>query len=195
MTSAARSNDTRARILEAARRRFAAEGFRAATVRAIAADAGIDPALVIRHFGDKAALFACAIDIDLAIPDLRDIPTDQHGKRLVEHFLSVWDSQSPQGQTLLTLLRSAPADPAMAQRMRDLFAEQLLPGLRSLVSAEDDVAQRVGFVASQMLGLALTRSVLELPPLVALDSRAIVATLGETIQRYLHGPLPALEEE
>src|SRR5215207_4610014 len=106
---APRTGDTREAILAAARRLFAAQGFKSATVRAIAADAGVDPALVIRHYGSKAELFAEAVDIDLRIPDLRDAPADEHGTRLVDHFLRRWDASSPDGEALLTLLRSAVA--------------------------------------------------------------------------------------
>ncbi|MFD6811748.1 helix-turn-helix domain-containing protein, partial [Streptomyces anthocyanicus] len=68
MTTARRSDTTRAAILEAARERFAADGYERATIRAIARDAGIDPSLVMRYFGNKEGLFAAASEIDLALP-------------------------------------------------------------------------------------------------------------------------------
>ena len=83
MTGTRRSSDTKAAILVAARTRFAAEGYRSTTVRAVARDAGIDPALVMRYFGGKADLFVAATDIDLRIPDLSDVPVAEHGERLV----------------------------------------------------------------------------------------------------------------
>jgi AcrR family transcriptional regulator len=189
MTRVRRSADTKAAILAAARTRFAAEGYRSASLRAVARDVGVDAALVVRYFGSKPGLFAAAIELDLRIPDLAGTPTDEHGARLVEHFLTRWDPATPEGEVLLGMLRSAAGDAAAAAGMRELFASQLVPALRHLIDEESEVPQRAALVASQMLGLALTRSVLELPPLDAMPPAVLAATVGATLQRYLHDPL------
>jgi len=189
VTKVRRSADTKAAILAAARTRFAAEGYRSASIRAVARDVGVDAALVVRYFGSKPGLFAAATDIDLRIPDLTDVPSSEHGERLVEHFLTRWDPGTPEGQVLLSLLRSAASDAAAAAGMRELFASQLVPALRRLIADESDAPQRAALVASQILGLALTRSVLELPPLEAMPAIVIAANVGATLQRYLHEPL------
>jgi AcrR family transcriptional regulator len=147
--------------------------------------------LVVRYFGSKPGLFAAATDVDLRIPDLTGAPADEHGERLVEHFLSRWDPATPEGQVLLIQLRSAASDAAAAAGMRELFAHQLVPALGRLISDESEVPQRAALVAGQMLGLALARSVLELPPLDAMPPNVIAANVGATIQRYLHEPLRA----
>jgi len=183
------SSDTKAAILAAARTRFAAEGYRSASIRAVARDVGVDAALVVRYFGSKPGLFAAATDIQLRIPDLTAAPAGEHGERLVEHFLSRWDPGTPEGQVLLSLLRSAASDPAAAAGMRELFARQLVPAVRRLVTEESEVPQRAALVASSILGLALTRSVLELPPFDAMPTEVIAANVGATLQRYLHEPL------
>ena len=183
------SSDTKAAILAAARTRFAAEGYRSASIRAVARDVGVDAALVVRYFGSKPGLFAAATDIQLRIPDLTAAPAGEQGERLVEHFLSRWDPGTPEGQVLLSLLRSAASDPAAAAGMRELFARQLVPAVRRLVTEESEVPQRAALVASSILGLALTRSVLELPPFDAMPTEVIAANVGATLQRYLHEPL------
>jgi AcrR family transcriptional regulator len=183
------AEDTKAAILAAARTRFAAEGYRSASIRAVARDVGVDAALVVRYFGSKPALFAAANDIDLRIPDLTDAPAAEHGELLVKHVLSRWDAATLEGQVLLSLLRSAASDAAAAAGMRELFAHQLVPALRHLITDESEVPQRAALVASQMLGLALARSVLELPPFDAMPPNVIAANVGATIQRYLHEPL------
>src|SRR5215213_11300529 len=104
------SSDTKAAILASARTRFASEGYRSASIRAVARDVGVDAALVVRYFGSKPGLFAAATDIDLRIPDLTDAPPGEHGERLVEHFLSRWDPGTLEGQVLLSMLRSAASD-------------------------------------------------------------------------------------
>ena len=189
MTRPRSSVATKAAILAAARTRFAAEGYSSASVRAIARDVGVDAALVVRYFGSKPGLFAAATDIDLRIPDLTDVPPAERGHHLVEHFLSRWDAGSPEGQVLLSLLRSAVSDADAAAAMRELFARQLVPALRPLIADESEVPQRTALVASQVLGLALTRSVLALPPFDAMPPELIAATVGATVQRYLHEPL------
>ena len=189
MTRPRNATDTKAAILAAARRRFAAEGYRSASIRAVARDVGVDAALVVRYFGSKPGLFAAATDIDLRIPDLTGAPAGEHGQRLVEHVLTRWDAGTLEGQALLMLLRSAASDPAAAAEMRELFARQLVPALRPLITDESEAPQRAALVASQILGLALARSVLELAPFGAMPSEMIAATVGATIQRYLHEPL------
>ena len=83
MTRMRSSSGTKAAILAAARTRFAAEGYRSASIRAVARDVGVDAALVVRYFGSKPGLFAAATDIDLRVPDLTDVPAAEHGERLV----------------------------------------------------------------------------------------------------------------
>src|SRR5689334_25384946 len=99
------SEETRTAILTAARRRFAADGYQRATIRAIAADAGIDPSMVMRYYGSKDQLFAAAVDVDLRLPDPSGIPRRKLGATLVAHFLKRWED--PADDALLMLLRSA----------------------------------------------------------------------------------------
>lgn len=182
------SSATRAAILRAARARFAADGFQRATIRAIAADARIDPSMVMRYYGSKAELFATAVDIDLRLPDLTTIPRRQLGTTLVGHFLSRWED-SPDSDTLLLLLRSAATDQTAADRLRGIFRNQLAPAVRKLLDDPTEASERAGLVATQMLGLALCRAILRLPPVANLDAAALATRIGPTIQRYLTGAL------
>ena len=176
------SVETKAVILAAARERFAASGFEKATIRAIAADANIDPSMVMRYFGNKDQLFAAAADFDLAIPDLSDVDTGQLGARLVEHFVNRWERD----EALIVLLRSGATNDAAAQRMREIFSAQLLPVIAKVNPVEPQ--RRAGLIATQVLGLALCRYVLRLPPVVGLSHDEIVGWLGPTVQRYLEAP-------
>lgn len=173
------SEQTKAAILAAAREQFAAVGFEGATIRSIAAAADIDPSMVMRYYGNKDKLFAAAAEFDLRFPDLSGVACDELGARLVGHFLDRWEGD----EVLVVLLRSATTNADAAQRMRQLFAAQLLPAIAAL--APDDAPRRAGLVATQMLGMALCRLVLELPPVAALSRAEVVAWLGPTIQRYL----------
>ncbi|MBF6172402.1 TetR/AcrR family transcriptional regulator [Nocardia blacklockiae] len=182
-TSQRRSDATRAAILEAARRRFAEDGFRKATIRAIAADAGIDPSMVMRYYGNKEGLFDAALDVDLSLPDLTAADPDTLGELLARRFLELWDT-SPGNEILLTLLRSAVTDEAVVQRVQQIFAQQVMPVVLRF-GEPADAPRRAGLIATQVLGLALCRYVLRLPPVVALTERQIVADIGATLQRYL----------
>jgi AcrR family transcriptional regulator len=183
-----RSDATRAEILRAAQARFAADGYQKATIRAIAADADIDPSMVMRYYGNKAKLFAAAIDIDLRLPDLTAIPKRHLGTTLVSHFLQRWEGD-PTDDALLMLLRSAATDDVAAERMRTIFRDQLAPALLNLTGEPAEAAERAGLISTQMLGLALCRNILRLPPVAALDAKTVVARIGPTIQRYLSAPL------
>jgi AcrR family transcriptional regulator len=176
-----RSEATKEAILAAARERFAQDGYDRATIRAIAADADIDPAMVMRYFGNKEKLFAAAAEFDLRLPELADLPADEIGTRLARHVLDRWDGD----ETLMALLRAAVTNPAAAERMREIFAAQLGPAVVAV--APGDVAARAGLVATQVLGLALTRYVLRLPPVVAMDRDALASWLGPVLQHYLTG--------
>jgi AcrR family transcriptional regulator len=180
-----RSDATRAAILEAARRRFAADGFRRATIRSIAADADIDPSMVMRYYGSKDGLFAAAVDVELDLPDLAAADPDTVGELLTRQFLALWE-HPPTDEILLTLLRSAVADDAVVEKVQQVFAGQVAPAVRRFGDPAD-ASRRAGLVVSQLLGLALTRYVLRLPPVLALTPAEVVAEVAPTIQRYLAG--------
>ncbi|NEW47510.1 TetR/AcrR family transcriptional regulator [Nocardia cyriacigeorgica] len=185
------SGETKAVILAAARERFAADGYDRATIRAIAADAGIDPAMVMRYFGNKERLFAAAAEFDLELPDLSTVPRDLLGSTVVAHFLERWERD----EALLILLRAGVTNEAVAERMRSIFAAQLAPVVARAVEDPRDVPLRAGLAASQILGMALCRFVLAFPPLVAMNRQEVVAWIGPTLQRYLTGTPDAAAAE
>lgn len=170
-------------ILAAARERFATDGYEKATIRGIAADAGIDPAMVMRYFGNKEALFGAAAEFDLELPDLTGVSTDQLGVALATHFVQRWERDD----ALLLLLRVGVTNEAVAERMRTIFAAQLGPVVAKATGGAPDTPVRAGLAASQVLGMALCRYVLEFPPLAGMSGQQIVDWIGPTLQRYLTG--------
>jgi AcrR family transcriptional regulator len=188
MTFTSRSDQTRAAILAAARRRFAAEGFERTTIRAIAADADIDPSMVMRYYGSKDGLFAAAIDLDLHLPDLGTVPRTQLGDTLARHWVELWEGDLAD-ELLIVLLRSAITNEHAAEQLRTVFGAQVAKTLAVVVDDPAEAPTRAGLVSTQMLGLALCRHILRLPPVVALDAETLIASISDTIQRYLTGPL------
>jgi AcrR family transcriptional regulator len=178
-----RSDRTRAAILHAARKRFAAQGYERTTIRAVAADADIDPSMVMRYFGNKAQLFDAALAIDLRLPDLTAVASDELARTLVRHFLDRWEGD-PADDALLVLLRSAVTNEHAAARMHDIFAAQIAPALATALGPEL-AARRAGLVSSQLLGLGLTRYLLRLPAVTSLTPDEIEDGLTPAIEATL----------
>jgi AcrR family transcriptional regulator len=180
--STSKSQRTRDAILAAARHLFTEHGYDATTVRDIAAAAGADPALVVRYFGGKDALFAQAAAFDLSLPDLSTIDRAEIGRSLVRHFLAVWEEEAGPAGGLPIALRSAASNEMAAERLRGIFGEQVAPALAAV--AGPDGSRVAGLVATQLLGLAFCRYVVKLPPVVQLSTEDIVEEVGRTIQGY-----------
>ena len=159
---------TKAAILAAARARFADQGYERTTIRAVAADADIDASMVMRYFGSKERLFEAALAIDLRLPDLGDAPAADVPALLVRHFLTLWEGE-PTDDALLVLLRSAVTNEQAAARIRDIFGRQVAPALAGLLPPGPDAGPRVALISALLLGLALTRCLLRLPPAAELS--------------------------
>ncbi|MET8328678.1 helix-turn-helix domain-containing protein [Streptomyces sp. NPDC005181] len=70
-------------ILRAARRAFTQRPYAEVTIRGIAADAGVSPSLVVKHFGRKEELFNTVADFGPAAEELFDAPLDTLGRHMV----------------------------------------------------------------------------------------------------------------
>ncbi|WP_433833269.1 hypothetical protein ACQP2E_18400 [Actinoplanes sp. CA-015351] len=117
------------------------------------------------------------------MPDLREVPASSLGEHLVGHFLVRWEEDG----TLVALLRAAVSQDAAVERITAIFAEQVGPVVARHAPDPGEVPARAGLVATQILGFALCRYVLRLPPVVALDREAAISWLAPTIQRYVTG--------
>ncbi|QBX54940.1 TetR/AcrR family transcriptional regulator [Nocardioides seonyuensis] len=182
--------DTRAEVLAAARDSFAAKGFAGTTIRAVAAAAGVDPALVHHYFGSKDDLFLAALALpvdprEVLAPVVAQGP-DGAGERLLRAFLSVWEDPEMQAP-LLAVARSAIGPDGGRLVSQGFIPVVVGPVLGSLVRDRADV--RVPLVASQVLGLILTRYVLRVPAMVAIPADDLVAQMGPVLQHYLTGDL------
>lgn len=178
----------RGTILTAAQNRFAETGYDRTTIRAVATDASIDASMVMRYYGSKEGLFAAATKIDLALPDLSRVPRERLGEAVAEHFLSKWE-ETESGTPLRILLSSALTGSVAAAKMVTIFRDQLTPVIAAAgADGTEKAAERAAMVATQILGFALCRYVLRLPPIVALDHDAAVGWLAPTIQSYLTEP-------
>jgi AcrR family transcriptional regulator len=181
-----RSEGTRRTILDAARDIFATRGYEQTTIRAVAAQAGIDASMVMRYFGSKAGLFTAAATMSVEPPDLREVPAGRRGEVLVRHFVSRWE-EDLSGDSTIFLMRTAVTAPAVAAQLQATFDELILGPVAAL--GQQDAAGRAALIGTQLLGLALCRYILRLEPLASLPLDEVVPPVGRAVQAYLTGSL------
>ena len=183
--------DTRAALIDAARTVFIEQGYDGATVRSIAALAGVDAAMVNHWFGGKEGLFAEAV---LKLPfnpkdiaeRLLDGGVDDIGERIVRTFLTTWDTTG--GGVFTALIRSITAHEQAAHVLRDFLVKHIVERvLRSV--GPDDVEFRATLVASQLVGMGMIRYVAQFEPLASMDVDTMVVAVAPTIQRYMTGDI------
>jgi AcrR family transcriptional regulator len=176
-------------ILAAARSHFSTAGYGGGTVRGIAAEAGVDPSLVMHYFGAKDGVFRAAMffPIDPAefIPKLLAPGLDGLGERLARFFLETWDS--PAGSPLLGLIRSVVGSDRAAGMLREFIGREVLGRLAEALEL-DHPQLRASLAASQLIGLAMLRYVVRLEPLASAPPRQVAIWVAPSIQRYLTDP-------
>jgi AcrR family transcriptional regulator len=184
------NQDTRGQIITAARQAFATKGFAGASMRGIAAEAGVDAALIHHYFDSKEQLFLATVALPLEMPQkLEEVAAgglDGIGERLVRTVLGVWDSDLQ--PSLIAGIRTTLTDPALTRSVGEFLALEII----GRVLGRDDLPpeeanRRAGLAASQVLGLVIGRYVLQLPLLVSRRSEDLVVEIGPTVQRYLDG--------
>ncbi len=192
------NQDTKSSILEAARRTFAEKGYDKASIRAIAGDAGVDPALVHHYFGTKEKLFLAAMNAPMnpgeLIPKALAGPRDKAGERLLRTALGVWDS--PAGTAALAMFRSAMSNEWTARLLREFVVTQILRrAVSEMILDPAEAPLRSSLVATQIAGIMVGRYVLKLEPLASADPEVLVAAIAPNVQRFLTEPMPEIFAE
>jgi AcrR family transcriptional regulator len=187
---------TRDRIVEAARAAFAEHGYDAATVRAIAARAGVDPALVHHYFGTKQRLFMAAMQfpIDLAqvFPAVAAGPREQIGERLIRRLVAIWDRPAILN-VIMGIVRSAATDDAAAGMLRSFLIDGPLAVVGGALNVPDG-RLRATLAGTQLVGLVLARYVVRVEPIASLPEDRLAVLIGPSITRYLTGDLGDLRD-
>jgi AcrR family transcriptional regulator len=171
---------------------FAHNGIDRTSIRAVAADAGVDSALVHHYFGTKQQLFAAAIQLPIdpmtILVPLRETPVDELGLRLPTVLLPLWDSEM--GAGLIATLRSLLVgdDVSLARRfLQEVIVAEVAPRVDNPPGTG---RIRVQFVASQLMGVIMARYIVKIEPLASLPSEQVARTIAPNLQRYLTGDLP-----
>jgi AcrR family transcriptional regulator len=188
------SSNTRDRILDRARELFARNGIKNTSIRAVAAAAGVDSALVHHYFGTKEKLFAAAVHIpidpmDIIVP-LREVPVEELGRMIPSMLLPLWDSEI--GAAFIATLRSILAGSEVnlfRTFIQDVIGMEIGPRVDSPPGSG---VIRVQLVASQLIGVVMARYILELEPFTSLPAQQIADIVAPNLQRYLTGELPEM---
>jgi AcrR family transcriptional regulator len=179
--------DTRDKILAVARRQFATRGYEATSLRAIATDAKVDPALLIHYFGTKQGLFAAATGLPTGLSEVfgaQEEPTlHDFAESLVRSYLGFVDSDQSRN-AILALVRSAVSNEKAAAMLREFLAAELLPAIASR-TGHGNAPLRASLVAAQLMGVAMLRHVVRLDPVAKASPDEIVALVAPVIEQYL----------
>ena len=179
--------DSRARIIGAAVDEFGEQGYDGATIRSIAARAGVDSALVHHYFGTKADLFAEAVGIplrpDIDVPGILAGPSEEVGERLIRYVLEAFEQPEVRRRGVM-LLRTAIGSRLTTPLLAGFLSRELLTRVARRLDV-DDADLRASLVASQIAGMLIARYVLRLPALADASVDELVARVGPTVQRYL----------
>lgn len=200
MTAAARTrrggrrpgeSDTREAILAAARNAFAELGYDRATIRGIAADAAVDPALVLHYFGSKDELFGAALEIPVepgvVLERAAAANPDEIGERVALAFLEAWEPPDSR-QRLVAMVRSATTNEVALGMVREYLARRVFGPITQLLGLPD-AELRANLVGAQFIGLAMMRYITCIEPIASAPVEQLVAAIGPTVQRYLTGDI------
>lgn len=185
------ATDTRGAILAAAARQFASAGYDRASLRAIAADAGVDQKLIAHYFGSKQQLFVAAIGLPLdpsaLLPTALAAAPGELRARLVDILETVL-GQAEVHERLTGVVRAAASSPEMARTLREFLTRAVFEPIAAALDS-DDALLRANLVGSQVVGLLMARYVVQVEPLASEPARVLAEAVAPTLERYLVGPL------
>lgn len=190
------------RIVAAARDSFAEQGWAGTSLRGVARAAGVDARLVSYYFADKTALLQACLQPPAGFAErvaaAASAPLARRGIALLEAMLANWNDPAS-AVVLRSVILTAAHEPLALRALQAVFRHALIGAVAG--SLDDDTGGgsgdldggertlRAGLVASQIVGLFMTRYVWRIPPLSELPDAQIVRLVGPTVQRYLEGPL------
>lgn len=184
---------TREAIEGAARRQFAALGYDRTSLRSIAAEAGVDPALVAYFYGSKPKLFVQVMEAPFdpaqVVPAVFKLGAEAAGGRLAHFLLSALEDPGIQSK-FVGLVRAAASEPEAAAMVRELIGRGVLAQIVHALDVED-AELRATLLGSQVVGLVMARYIIAIEPLASLPPATVAAAIAPNLQRCLTGPLPA----
>lgn len=186
------ANETRTAILDAARTRFAKEGYAGSTIRKIAGDASVDPSLVMQFFGSKEDLFrevlASTPSALTRLSDAFEGPAESLGERVTRAFLDVWDGAPAESEPFLAMLRAAIGNEQAAEQLRELIQTRLIDDLDPRLRDDPETTIRVQLASSMLIGVIVGRRIVHVDALVHEGRESLIARIAPALQAILSSP-------
>jgi len=179
--------ETRQDILVAARRSFGARGYDATSLRSIAKQCDVDPALLVHYFGTKEGLFIAALERTLrpnrVFDGLDALSVPEAAETIVRRYLTMLDDEQTRDM-VLSLVRSAVSSERAAAMLREFLAQEMLTSLASLIDLPDRQL-RASLVVAQLIGIAMLRHVVKAEAVVSATTDDLVSRVAPVIEGYL----------
>ncbi len=182
------NSGTRTAIMQAALALFSRHGYDKVSLRAVAREADVDPALIHHYFDSKADLFSRSVlDGDLRPAAILDRisagPVEEIGRRAVHEFVAAW--QAPGARDRFTAMFRAAVNDEGARRPLVEFLNREIFVKLAQSQGHANAAVRANLAVSALLGLVMARDILEIPDLTTLKEDALADGLGAALQQYL----------
>ena len=190
------ASESREHILATARRLFAEHGFEGTSLRQVAREAGVDPAMIHHFFKGKDELFALSVALPADPAQVLD-GVDQHdpghrAEAIVRAVLRLWES--PAQHSLVAFIRGTIGSRSKTLLLREVVTRTIISRIMAgIPGPPEEVALRGNLVATQMVGLMLVRYVVKLEPLASASPEDVVRLLAPNVQHYLTGELDGLD--
>ncbi|MFF8534968.1 TetR family transcriptional regulator [Streptomyces sp. NPDC015532] len=185
------SPDTRAAILDVARRRFLEDGYHAVTLRSVAGEADVDLALISYYFGSKKGLFGAALALganpaELLARVVEEGELSTFPERVVRQVVAVWDDPAT-GPPLLAMMKTAIDDDSLGSLVKEAVEREIVDRIAGLVPGRD-ARQRAAAFITVVAGLIATRYLLRLEPAVSMTTDDLVRFMSPQLRQALRGP-------
>ena len=185
------TSGTRDAILAAARRQFGEQGYDRTTLRSVAAEAGVDPALVVHFFGSKQGLFLAGVELPIdpavLVDEIAAAPRSEVGARMASFLLAAMEDPDIRNRWI-GIIRAATSEPEAARRLREILETRLFTPLAQALGVED-AEFRATLAGSHIVGLGMARFIVRVEPIASAAPEKIAAAIAPTLQRYLVEPL------
>ena len=170
-----------------ARRAFGARGFDATSLRSIAAEAHVDPGLLVHYFGTKEGIFRAALEItfrpDELFAGLERLGRRETAEHVVRRYLAVLERDEAR-DVIMGLVRSAVSNEDAAAMLRTVLIGAALRSLTPLIS-EPDASLRASLIVAQLIGIAMLKHVARLEQVVRAADEELIELVSPAIERYL----------
>jgi AcrR family transcriptional regulator len=175
-----RRRRTESAILHAAQEQFADAGFERTTIRSVASQAGIDPALVMQYFKSKEGLFAASARWTVDHKKLEGSSLEDLPDTALDDLFSGFEDPERR-EAALALIRNCLTHPGAAEIMRDDVMCESQVMLARTIGGEDGPL-RAGVLGACMIGLIISRYVLEIPEVAGASREEIERVLGPALK-------------